>query len=132
MNAEPITPDNLQTKAEVLLEQYSKTGSLTRHNVVLALLGNDFRYDHEIEWDQQYSNYQSLFNYINEKRDVYQVSIGFGTLTDYFDAIRYRMERFPTLKGDFFPYADIFSEGRPAYWTGYFTSRPFYKVKYEQ
>lgn len=128
MNAAPITRINIQRKAEVLLEQYAKTGSLTQHNVVLALVGDDFRYDHEIEWDQQYSNYQNLFNYINARRDVYHTEIGFGTLTDYFDAIRDRTDGFPTLKGDFFPYADIFSEGRPAYWTGYYTSRPFYKV----
>ncbi|XP_057379227.1 alpha-mannosidase 2-like [Daphnia carinata] len=128
MNSAPITRTNIQTKAEVLLEQYAKTGSLTRHNIVLALVGDDFRYDHDIEWDQQYTNYQNLFNYINARKDVYQTEIGFGTLTDYFEAVRGRVDNFPTVKGDFFPYADIFSEGRPAYWTGYFTSRPYYKM----
>lgn len=38
------------------------------------------------------------------------------------------MARFPTLKGDFFVYSDIFSEGRPAYWSGYFTTRPYMKI----
>lgn len=131
LNAAPITRINVEAKADVLLEQYAKTGSLTTHNVVLTLVGDDFRYNYEIEWDQQYSNYQSLFNFVNSNKDRYnQTEISFGTLTDYFDAIRKRVHDFPTLKGDFFPYADIFSEGRPAYWTGYFTSRPFYKVSF--
>ena len=130
MNSVPITRTNVQKKAEVLLEQYAKTGSLTRHNVVLALIGDDFRFDHDVEWDQQYFNYQNIFNYVNANKNIYGVEIGFGTLTDYFDAIRSRAgDDFPALKGDFFPYADIFSEGRPAYWTGYYTSRPFYKVR---
>lgn len=38
------------------------------------------------------------------------------------------MAQFPTLKGDFFVYSDIFSEGRPAYWSGYFTTRPYMKI----
>lgn len=38
------------------------------------------------------------------------------------------MRDFKTLKGDFFVYADIFSEGRPAYWSGYFTTRPYWKI----
>ena len=132
LNASPITKINVQARAELLLEQYAKTGSLTKHNVVLALVGDDFRYDHELEWDQQYMNYQNMFNHINSKRQLYGIEeIGFGTLSDYFDAVRQRTgDNFPTLKGDFFPYADIFAEGRPAYWTGYFTSRPFYKVSF--
>jgi len=36
-----------------LLEQYAKSGSLTKHNVVLALVGNDFRYINGDEWDRQ-------------------------------------------------------------------------------
>ena len=34
---------------------------------------------------------------------------------------------FSTLAGDFFVYSDIFSEGFPAYWSGYFSTRPFMK-----
>ena len=130
MNASPITRINVQSKADLLLEQYAKSGSLTAHNVVLVMVGDDFRFDHEIEWDQQFHNYQSLFNFVNANKKLYNgTEISFGTLSDYFDAVRKRVRHFPTLKGDFFPYADIFSEGRPAYWTGYFTSRPFYKVQ---
>lgn len=129
-NTEPITSENIHKKAEVLLEQYAKIGSVTPHNVALILLGNHFRFDNEIEWDQQYSNYQSLFNYINDRKNVCNTDIGFGTLSDYFSVIRDRSgDKFPTLTGDFFPYADTFNGVAPAYWTGYYTSRPHYKVK---
>lgn len=81
-----------------------------------------------MEWDQQYTNYKILLDYINGRKDKYNAEVVFGTPRDYFKEIEKRMEKFPTLKGDFFVYSDIFSEGRPAYWSGYFTTRPYMKI----
>lgn len=70
-------------------------------------------------------------DYINSRKDEYNAEVIFGTPKDYFDEIKKRVlpnDRFPTFKGDFFVYSDIFSEGRPAYWSGYFTTRPYMKI----
>lgn len=128
IKAQNINEKNIKQKSELLLAQYARTGSLFPHNVVLMPIGDDFRYNHEVEWDQQYTNYQMLCDYINANKDVYKTEISFGTPKDYFDAILERYDNYPTLKGDFFVYSDIFSEGRPAYWSGYFTTRPFMKI----
>lgn len=128
LRAVPIDQYNVKQKAELLLEQYGRTGSLFPHNVVLMPLGDDFRFDHDIEWNQQYSNYKMLFDYINQNKDKYHAEVMFGTPSDYFAAVKERTQNFQTLKGDFFVYSDIFAEGRPAYWSGYFTTRPYWKI----
>ncbi|XP_013400341.1 alpha-mannosidase 2x [Lingula anatina] len=125
-----IDDSNVEMKSQILLEQYRKKASLYKSNVLLVPLGDDFRYLKAEEWDLQYTNYQRLFQYMNS-RPGWNVQARFGTLTDYFNALYERVEvqpgstvpGFPVLSGDFFPYSDL----GQSYWTGYFTSRPFYK-----
>lgn len=112
---------NVEERAMLLLDQYRKKANLYQSNVVIAPLGDDFRYRTRQEADFQFENYQRIFDYINEK--VEGVEISFGTLSEYFQAA---MGTFtpPLLKGSFFTYADRDED----YWSGYFTSRIFDKA----
>lgn len=133
--AEPVTPQNVAKLAEDLIAQYRLKASLFRHNVVLIPLGDDFRFDHSIEWDQQYKNYMALFDYINQQKD-WNVNARFGTVSDYFTTLQTHYPHLyaangkiaatalPTVGGDFFPYSDQQNQ----YWTGYYTTRPYLKV----
>ncbi|XP_059059906.1 alpha-mannosidase 2-like [Achroia grisella] len=122
-----INPYNVKEKAELLLEQYSKTGTITPHNIMMAPLGGPYAYESQSEFDYQYMNYQTLAEFINANSNIYKATVQFGTPSDYFNNIVAKHKNYPTLKGDFLNFADIHS-GSPAYWAGFYTSRPLLKV----
>eukprot|EP00040_Diaphanoeca_grandis_P036871 m.237323 g.237323 ORF g.237323 m.237323 type:complete len:469 (+) comp33707_c1_seq1:327-1733(+) len=133
-----ITEANVKGRSEMLLDQYRKKSQLYRTNSVLIPLGDDFRWDTTKEARAQYDNYMRMFNFINSHPE-YNAKLRFGTLSDYYQSVFAQAKKknpeaaatsknaeppgFPTLSGDFFTYADR----KDNYWSGYYTSRPFYK-----
>lgn len=123
---QPISDDNIANKAKELYQQYRLKSSLFKHNTIFVPLGDDFRFDHIEEWDQQYENYQKLMKYMNATPQ-WKINMKFGTLDDYFKEVKKFTAKpgvnFPSISGDFFPYSDH----DKAYWTGYFSTRIFDK-----
>ncbi|CAL8113268.1 unnamed protein product [Orchesella dallaii] len=123
----PVTNHNILQLADELMGQYRRTASLTKHNVIITGLGDDFQFNEALEWDQQYTNYDKLFQFINNNPQRYNARVQFGTLSQYFKVVKESNTGLSTFQGDFFPYSDTYFPYAPAYWTGYYGTRPFWK-----
>jgi hypothetical protein len=117
--------DDLKLRASNLIELWLKQKEFyTESNHLLQLLGDDFRWKNA---QIQYDNWDIIIRYINE---IYPgVTLKYSTLSEYFENVESSVSRMDPLKfhycGDFFPYADR----SDAYWTGYFSSKPWLKRK---
>ncbi|KAJ6251723.1 alpha-mannosidase [Anaeramoeba flamelloides] len=119
----PITPENIDTRANVLYEYLQGVATSFQDNVLLQTMGNDFHFQHA-SW--QYGNMSLLIQYINTHQEKYNMTIQFSTLREYFSDLYSRELEFPVSSEnfDFFPYNSALGDD---YWTGYFTSWPFLK-----
>eukprot|EP00117_Sycon_ciliatum_P034970 scpid21031/ scgid26589/ Alpha-mannosidase 2; Golgi alpha-mannosidase II; Mannosidase alpha class 2A member 1; Mannosyl-oligosaccharide 1,3-1,6-alpha-mannosidase len=118
-----VTEKNIHHLATTLVDQARSKSMLFQTNTVSILNGDDFRYTSFTEVKDQYVNYDALMEYINSHPE-FHASIKFGTLGEFLEKAEQENSRFPHLHGDFFPYSDKYT----AYWTGYFSSRPFHKA----
>lgn len=120
-----IDKNNVKAKAEKLMNQLERMSEMYKAPVILMMHGDDFRFDMIEEWHQQHDNFLPVFEEINKGS---RVEISFGTFTDYFNDLenwysQNKDSQPATLSGDFFPYMCALGD----YWTGYYTTRPFFK-----
>ncbi|KAG7313673.1 hypothetical protein JYU34_000833 [Plutella xylostella] len=107
----------VRQRAELLLTQYSKAGSLSPHNVLLAPLAR------AAGLELQHHGYRQLADYINARCHVYRASVSFGTARDYFAAVAERTPAPPPpARGALLDHAE--PGARPAYLAGRYSARP--------
>ncbi|MCQ2817333.1 MAG: hypothetical protein MJ252_08725 [archaeon] len=117
---------SIERSANNMLDRLNRIRkAYTNRDIIMHLMGDDFTY----KYKNRFVRNELIMNYINtHKYHGETVKIFYSTPREYFNAIYedndLSKKQIP-LEGniDFFPYADM----RYAYWTGYFTSRPYLK-----
>ncbi|KAL5259635.1 hypothetical protein ACHWQZ_G009923 [Mnemiopsis leidyi] len=116
------TSSNVKERSLKILDQWRKKAALHSANAVFIETGFDFSYIFKESISEVYNNYKPMMEYINNDPDL-NTQVKWGTVSEYFDHIKNSNVKFPILSGDFFTYSDRLDH----YWSGYFTTRPFFK-----
>ncbi len=109
------------TKSEAY-DFFEKVSKYYLTNHILFLYGDDFTFK------DSYNNYKLADHLIdlfkNSKSYKDKIEVKYSSPDDYFEEVRKLSPKFPIIKNkDFYPYNDEELD----YWTGYFTSRPYFK-----
>ena len=121
-NLVKTTASNVKDRSIKILDQWRKKAALHSANAVFIETGFDFSYIFKESVAEVYNNYKPIMEYINNDANL-NTQVKWGTVSDYFDHIKGSNVKFPSLSGDFFTYSDRLDH----YWSGYFTTRPFFK-----
>ena len=118
-----VKESNVKELSELILDQWRKKAALHQTGTIFVEIGEDFAYVKQEALSDIYDKYTPLMEYINKEPSL-NTEVTWGVLSEYFEHVRaHGLEKLPSLSGDFFTYADREAD----YWSGYYTSRPFYK-----
>eukprot|EP01122_Echinamoeba_exundans_P006391 TRINITY_DN1785_c0_g1_i2.p1 TRINITY_DN1785_c0_g1~~TRINITY_DN1785_c0_g1_i2.p1 ORF type:complete len:816 (+),score=182.94 TRINITY_DN1785_c0_g1_i2:502-2949(+) len=116
-NNPPITPSNVQERAEHFASLILQFAAAYPTNNVLVPMGCDFRY---VDAHAQFDNLDLLISYMQKNPSKFNMNVKYSLLSDYFDAVSAVPNvQWPVYSGDFFSYDD----NDNSWWSGYFTSR---------
>jgi len=114
-----LSEDDLRSRAAKLVENIKLINSHYRSKHHLLMYGDDFSHN---KADLNFLNIEKLMSFVNTA-DM-GIKLVYSTPSRYFEKVFEQVNEWPLYENqDFFPYAD----GDYAYWTGYFTSRPYLK-----
>lgn len=107
----PSVDDNsVASRAAQLISTLKARSTAYRHRHLLVPFGDDFKFRNA---ELQFGNMGKLVQHIQQhSKQMGNVWVRFSTLTDYFTAAAAEGQ-FPSLQGDFMPYAD----NEQSYWT---------------
>uniref|UniRef100_A0A8R1U1K0 Alpha-mannosidase n=1 Tax=Onchocerca volvulus TaxID=6282 RepID=A0A8R1U1K0_ONCVO len=112
---------------ERMAHQYRTLQTFYNSDTVLVAAGDDFLYSHSDDLEIVHRTYSALFKYINRNYARFNMKVQFGTVANYFNALKRSTKRGASvLDGDFFPYMDNAFSSAP-FWTGFYNHRAYFK-----
>tara|TARA_R110002050_G_scaffold116839_2_gene233339 strand:- start:1330 stop:3462 length:2133 start_codon:yes stop_codon:yes gene_type:complete len=120
----PITDKNGLKRAAQFVSIARVRAKEYRTSKILVPIGNDFRYQNATK---QFENYDKLIKIINENQHLFNVTVHYSTLSQYFESLSELSTSWPVKNslGDYYPYAQV----PDAWWSGFYSSRPTLKQR---